>query len=229
MKISSILILILILLSAYEETSDEIAKSSETTTSITTETPIILESSPMESLQAWQEVYAEFLRENIPVCEVDFDAFVDGSDEGACFGAFMAGGYPVTPFFYLYDLDNDGTPEMIYIDVANGVNGEVYTYKNDSISKVGSIGFYPFGGLGVPLDKTEGLYSDVGYKRHYGKIYFYFIDTGVLTEQMVLEYNNGPEISSEHPGLPYSFDNFAPLAYYEVSEENIINVIYGTE
>lgn len=211
MKKSAIWILSLILLTACGKTHF---------TAIPVPTP-----SPM-AVQTWQDAYTGFLRENIPVSEVDSDEFADGSEEQMRFGAFSAGGYPVVPFFYLYDINNDGIPVLIHIDAANGYDGDVYAYKDDSISKVGSIKFYPFGGLGVPLDKTEGLYSDVGYKGHYGEIYLYTMDSGVLTEQMVLEYNNQPELSPHHPGSPYSFDNFTPLDYYEVTETNIVKAIY---
>jgi len=222
MKKSAIFILILILLTACGETPVEMSESSETLT--------ILTSIPAPSLmgfQAWQDAYAEFLRENISTSEIDFDAFVDDSDEDARFGAFKAGGYPVAPFFYLYDIDSNGTPEMIYIDAAKGYEGDVYAYKNDSISKIGNIEFYPFGGFYILNDKTEGLYSDVGYKGHYGEIYFYSMDSDVLTIQTVIEYNNQPELSPSQPELPYTFDNFTQLDYYEITEANITEVIYG--
>lgn len=193
------------------------------TTTAEPETP----ATPPGAVLSWQDAYAEFLRKNIPVSGVDFDELADGSDEQARFGAFSAGGYPVTPFFYLYDIDKDEIPELIYIDAATGYDGDVYVYENNSISKMGSIKFYPFGGFGIPLDKTEGLYSDVGYKGNYGEIYLYTMNNGALTEQMALEYNNQSEQSPSQPGEHYSFDDFALIDYYEVTETNITEVIYG--
>ncbi len=190
-----------------------------------TDSPVPV-SSPT-ALLAWQDAYAEFLRENIPISEVDLDALAEASDEEVRFGAFLAGGYPIKPLFYLYDIDNDGIPELIYIDAETSYDADVYSYQNNSISKIGSIKFSPFGGLGAPTDKGEGLYSDIGYKRHSGEIYFYDLNSGVLSGQMVLEFNNQPEISMSEPGLPYSFDNFAWLDYHEVAEETIEKVIYG--
>ena len=187
--------------------------------------------SPVNVAQSgrWQTAYAEFLREHIPAYDVDFDASAIDLDAEARFGAFSAGGYPIDPFFYKYDIDKDGVSELIYIDAASGYDGDVYTYENNSISKVGNISFYPFGGLGVPLDKTEGLYSDVGYKGHYGEIYYFTMNDGALDGQMVLEYNNQSELSPQKPGLPHSFDNFTWLDYYELTEANITKVIYARD
>lgn len=175
----------------------------------------------------WQDTYARFLRENIQKNKVDVDSLADGSDKQVRFYSFIAGGYPVTPFFYLYDIDKDGIPELIYVNAANGGDADIYSYKNKSISKLGSIKFYPFGGLGILADKTKGLYSDIGYKEQYGEIYVYTINSGVLTEKKFLEYNNQPELSPSQHSLPYSFDNFDMLDYYETTESNITKVIYG--
>ena len=171
--------------------------------------------------EAWQSAYAEFLKQNVRTEEVDFDTLVEGSDAQARYMAFSAGGYPITPFYYLYDIDKDEVPELICIDAAKGFEGDVYSYIDNSVIEIGSIRFYPFGGLGMPLDQTGGLYSDVGYKGHYGEIYFYTMNSGVLTGQMVLEYNNQPELSVNQPGLPYSFSDFSRLDYYEVTEANL--------
>lgn len=186
------------------------------------------ESAPTSSPAAvltWQDAYAEFLREYIPATEVNFDTFDEGSEEQIRYGAFLAGGYPVYPFFYLYDMDKDGIPELILIDVTSVFDGDVYAYKDGSIFRAGGIAFYTFGGLGIPLDESEGLYSDIGYKGHYGEIYFYALDDGVLTGEMVLEYNK--EHSPYHRGWPDDFEGFTWIDYCEVTEANIIEVIYG--
>jgi len=172
-------------------------------------------------VQTWQETYIAFLNDRIRNSEVDFDVLADGSGEQMWIHAFIAAGYPVTPFFYIYDIDDDGVPELIYVDATIGCFGEIYAYNNNSIEKIGSIKFYPFGGFGTPLDKKEGLYSNVGYKGHNGELYFYCIENGVLREEMVLQYNNQSDVSTQQPGLPYLFDNFTYVNYYELTEENI--------
>jgi hypothetical protein len=170
---------------------------------------------------AVQDVYAEFLRENIRTDRIDIDAFPEGSEEHARLGAFMAGGYPTVPFFYIHDIDKNGTPELILIDPIHDYNGDVYTFKENSIAKLGSIKFYPFGDLGNPLDKQNGLYSDVGYKGHYGEVLYYTIENGIIVSKLALEYNNQPDVSPDRAGALYSYDNFDRLDYYEVTEKNI--------
>ncbi len=176
------------------------------------------------TVQTWQDIYAEFLREKIPTGEIDIDSLAEGSEEKARLGAFMSGGYPIVPFFYIHDIDKNGIPELVFIDPTYDYCGDVYTYKNNSVIKLGSIEFYPFGSVGIPLDRPDGLYSDIGYKGQYGSIIFYSIKDGVLKNQFVLEYNNEPE-SSDHEGDAYDYRNFGHLDYYEVTETNISKVI----
>jgi hypothetical protein len=180
-------------------------------------------------VSSWQDTYARFLRENIQKNKVNVGSLADGSVEQERFSSFLAGGYPVTPFFYLYDIDKDGIPELICVNAVNGDDADLYSYKNKSISKLGSVKFYPFGGLGILADKTEGLYSDIGYKEKHGEIYVYTINCGILTEKKFLEYNNQSELSPSQNSLSYSFDNFDMLDYYETTEANITKVIYGGE
>ena len=167
--------------------------------------------------QSWKEAYATYLRENIPTGEIDIDLLDLGSEEQMRYSAFLAAGLPVDPFFYLYDMDNNGTPELICIRPAFDYDGDVYTFKDNAITKLGNIKFYPFGSIGIPLDKENGLYSDVGYKGHYGEVYYYTIENDALKSQLALEYNNQPEIS-DNSGDPYAFHNFGSLDYYEVTE-----------
>jgi len=100
----------------------------QTTAEIATQTP-------SSSKQAWQNAYAEFLKEHTPTFEVYYDATAlsEGDDKQLLFGAFSAAGYPLTPFFYLYDIDNDGEPELILTDAANKPICCLYTYKNNSV------------------------------------------------------------------------------------------------
>ena len=188
--------------------------------------PTVPAAAATPAAQSWQDAYTAFLRENIPAGEIDFDALAQGSDEQERYGAFLAGGYPAYPFFYLYDMDKDGTPELICMRPAADYNGDVYTFTGNAISKLGNIKFYPFGGIGIHLDRGNGLYSDTGYKGQYGEVYDYTIENGSLKSQLVLEYNNEPE-KSDHPGNPYDLNNFKPLDYYEVTEANIAKVILG--
>lgn len=180
------------------------------------------------TVQTWQDAYAEFLRENIPTSKIDRDSLIEGSDEEVRFGEFMAGGYPTVPFFYIYDIDKNGTPELICIDFTQDYCGDVFTFIDNSITKLGSIEFYPFGSLGIPLDKQNGLYSDVGYKGHYGEVLYYTIDNVTIVSQLALEYNNQPDVSPDKTGVSYDFDNFDRLDFYEVTESNILQLILNT-
>ena len=137
----------------------------------------------------------------------------------------MAGGYLTAPFFYIYDIDKNGTPELAFINPTYDYNADVYTFTDNSIVKLGSIEFYPFGGLGIPLDKKNGLYSDVGYKGHYGKVLYYTIEDGSIVSLLALEYNNQPDVSPDKAGPFYDFNNFDPLSFYEVTEANILEII----
>jgi len=177
------------------------------------------------AVQTWQDVYADYLTDRIPTSEIDIDALPEGSEEKARFDAFIAGEYPIVPFFYLYDIDKNGTPELIYIDFTYDFYGDVFTVIDDSIVKLGIIEFYPFGNLGVPIDKQIGLYSDVGYKGHYGEVLYYTIENGAIVRQVALQYNNQPDVSPEHAGAFYDFHNYERLDYYEVTEANVSNVI----
>ena len=182
--------------------------------------------------QKWQIAYMEFIRGHIPVNKVDTVDYVYRAEEVALIGAFLAAGYPIDPFFYLYDIDKNGIPEIIYIDAANKFDGDVdvYTYADNLVIKVGSIEFYPFGGLGMPLNRTDGIYSDIGYKGQNGGVYLYTMDNGILTGKLVFEYNNQSEGSQQKPGLCMAFNkscDFAWLDYYEVTESNIQKLIFG--
>jgi len=181
-----------------------------------------------QTAQTWQDVYAEFLRENIPTGEIDIDSLDEGSEEESRLSAFMAAGYPIVPFFYVYDIDNNGTPELVFIDPTYDYDGDVYTFIDNSIVKLGSIEFYPFGSLGIPLDKQIGLYSDVGYKGYYGEILYYTIENGTIVSQLALAYNNQPDVNPERTGTLYDHDNFDLLDYYEVTEENISKVFLAS-
>ena len=176
------------------------------------------------SLQ-WQDAYAEYLRENIPTSVIDIDALPEGSAEQSQLSAFMAGGYLIAPFFYIYDIDNNETPELIFVDPTHDYDADVYTFIDNSIVKLGSIEFYPFGGFSIPLDKQNGLYSDVGYKGHYEEVLYYTIENGTISSQLALKYNNQPDVSPEKAVTFYDFNNFDLLDFYEVTEANILKMI----
>jgi len=189
----------------------------------TTSSPLPTANAP--AVQTWQDAYAEFLRGNIPTSEIDIDALPEGSEEQARLSAFMAGGYLIAPFFYIYDIDKNETPELVFIDPTYSYDAVVYTFKDNSIVKLGNIEFYPFGGLGIPLGKQKGLYSDVGYKGHYGEVLYYTIENGTIVSQLALVYNNQPDVSPEKAGTLYDFNNFDLLDFYEVTEANILEII----
>ena len=177
------------------------------------------------AVQTWQEAYTEFLREHIQTDGIDIDALPEGSEEQTRLGAFMAGGYPAGPFFYIHDIDKNGTPELVFIDPVHDYDGDVYTFTENSITKLGSVRIYPFGGLGIPLDKQNGLYSDVGYKGNYGEVLYYTIENGTIVSQLALEYNNQPDASPDYAGGFYDHDNFDQLDFYEVTEDAVIQVL----
>jgi len=114
---------------------------------------------------------------------------------------------------------------LIYVDYTYDFSGDLLAFWNNLAVKLGSIEFYPFGRLGKPLDKQNGLYSDVGYKGHYGEVLYYTIEDGTVASELAIEYNNQPNVSPKKPGTNYDFGNFGELDYFRASELNISQVI----
>jgi len=138
----------------------------------------------VEKIQ-WEDAYTEFLHgiETFGYIERDY---------------IIPGNFYIPPVFYIYDIDQDGIPELILLsDDGNWENSccDIFAYSNSTVQKLGSIKWDWFGEIGAPKYVMEGLFSDDSYKRHYGSIYYYTIQDGMLVEQLVCEYQFRP-----HPG-----------------------------
>jgi|GEM_PF-6527414 len=129
--------------------------------------------------EAWQHAYAELLRSVDTYDYAVRDYFVDGS-------------HGIPPIFYLHDIDVNGIPELIFIsDDGNWENAscEVFSYTEDRVVKLGSIKWDFFGTIGWFDNNLPGLISNDSYKGHYGEIYYYTIQNGILDEQLMCKYD----------------------------------------
>ena len=157
--------------------------------------------------------------------------------------------------FYLYDIDKDGIPELIIIsDDGKWENSscDVFAYSNNAARHIGSLNWDWFGLIGAPNDITVGLYSDDSYKGHYGSLYYYNIQNGVLFEQLICEYHFQPNAGREGYIRIYGEDgsiqsivedsdteyaedstkartlfNWTWFDFYSITEKNISDVIIG--
>ena len=148
-----------------------------------------------QSIKTWKTAYSDFL------LGVETNNYIERE-------YIVPSDYDIPPAFYLYDIDKDGIPELILItDDGDWENAccEVFTYINDDVQKLGNMKFDWFGSFGVSGNLMTGLYCDDGYKGHYGNLYHYTIQNGVLTEKIVWEYNFRPGIGEK--GYIYIYDD----------------------
>lgn len=164
------------------------------------------ESPELESPEAktWQEAYESFLREVETYDYKNRDYIIPGS-------------YDTPPLFYLYDIDKNGTPELILIS-DNGewddITCEVFTF-NKSFKKLGNMKFNFFGQVGAPNHFSEGLFSDISYKGHDVELYYYTIKNDILAEQLF-------DTESVEGSMQIEYTCFD---FYPITEENIRQVI----
>jgi hypothetical protein len=190
--------------------------------------------------KAWQAAYSELL-----ICVETYN-YVERE-------YVVPGSYSTPPIFCLYDIDKSGVPELVLIsDDGNWDNPscEVFSYIDGTAKKIGSMNWNLFGSIEAPDFRTEGLYSDDGYKGHYGSLYHYTIQNGILTERLICEYNFQPsngkkayvyeydETGSVHDltGNVYAGEQEAYavfsmklLDFYQITDENTIEAIMLTD
>jgi len=187
----------------------------------------------------WEAAYIEFLRGVETYGYVERDYFVPGS-------------FGVTPAFYMYDIDNDGIPELILITDDGDwefSSCDIFTYAGNVVSMLGSIEWDWFGSIGAPDNLNEGLLSVAGYKSLGGSLYYYTIRDGVLVEQIVYEwvlrpfpdedayvktYDMNSDTWSVIEGDPQYVEDcmraqnqydFTFLFFYQINEESIMEAI----
>lgn len=179
-----------------------------------TDFPVEVTSSINTQLEGeWQDVYAEFLRGIDTYGYVTRDYIIPGS-------------YEIPPLFYIYDIDKNGTPELILIsDNGNweNISCDVFTYINNAAQKIGSMKFNLFGAIGAPNNETEGLFSDDSYKGHYGSLYYYTIKNDVFIEQLFCNFDSRT-ISVNEAGYDEAYKQieYTPFDFCQITEENII-------
>lgn len=178
-----------------------------------TDFPVELTSSINTQIEdAWQDVYAKFLRGIDTYGYTTRDYIIPGS-------------YEIPPLFYIYDIDQNGTPELILIcDNGNweDLSCDVFTYKNNAAQKIGSMKFNLFGAIGAPNNITEGLFSEDTYKGDFGSLHYYTIKNDVFIEQLFCEFDSRT-ISGNEAGN----DEYTPFDFYQITEENIKESIYS--
>jgi len=136
---------------------------------------------PVQAMDPWQHAYL---------------AFLQGVETYNYERLHRMGSFDVPPVFSLHDIDSDGIPELILISddgTWEDLSCEVFTYTNGAVQSLGNIIWNWFGSIGAPTDLTEGLLSDDSYKGHFGEEYYYTLRDGVLTEQLVCEWNFSPD------------------------------------
>ena len=174
----------------------ELTPNNEHTSHPPSPSPVSLSPTPTaQAAEAWQGAYAEFLQ-GVETYNYAVREYI------------VPGGYNIPPVFYLHDIDKDGIPELILI-IDDGDWGssscDVFTYTNNTVLKIGSIKWDWFGGIGEPVNSTEGLLSDASYKGHYGSLYCYTIQNGALFEQLICEYQFRPRPGEK--GYVYIYDD----------------------
>jgi len=136
----------------------------------------------VEKIQ-WMDAYADFLR------GVETYGYLQRDD-------IVPGSFDIPPVFCLYDIDQDGIPELILLtDDSNWENAccDIFTYSKNIVQQIGSVKWDWFGKIGAADPIRKGLFSDDGYKGHYGSLYYYTIQDGILVEQLVCEYQFRPK------------------------------------
>jgi hypothetical protein len=188
----------------------------------------------------WKEAYAEFLR-GVETYGYEFR------------GSTIPGSYPLSPVFYLYDIDKDGIPELLLLTDDGAFNDErmeVYTFRDGEVKLLGELEFYQFGAIFGSADPAENaLYSDVSYKGHYGDVYRYTITDGELHGRLAYIYNalhhplfyhvydedgnitfkievDNPELDIDNTLVREIYPGSGSFRFYQITEDIINNAVY---
>jgi hypothetical protein len=134
-----------------------------------------------QSSEPWKDAYSEFLR-GVETYDYRTRDYI------------VPGNFDIPPVFCIYDIDQDKMPELILVSDDGDWEPyfEVFTYAKNTVNKVGSIKCDWFGQIGSPDNNSGGLFSEDSYKGHYGKLYHYTIQDGVLVERLVTEWQFRP-------------------------------------
>jgi hypothetical protein len=207
--------------------------------STTADVSYLMSESDVQSSEPWKDAYAEFLRgvETYGYRSRDY---------------IVPGNFDIPPVFCIYDIDQDKMPELILV----GDDGDwkpyfdVFTYAKNTVNKVGSIKCDWFGQIGSPDNNSGGLFSEDSYKGHYGKLYHYTIQDGVLVERLVTEWQFRPGLGENAYAYIYNSDGsimksiegdvayvedslyeykqikFTAFDFYQITDMNIKDVIF---
>jgi hypothetical protein len=166
----------------------------------------------------------------------------------------VPGNFDIPPVFCIYDIDHDKMPELILVSDDGDWEPyfDVFTYTNNTVNKVGSIKCDWFGQIGSPDNISSGLFSADSYKGHYGKLYHYTIQDGVLVERLVCEWHLRPGPNENAYAYIYNIDGsilssiegdvsyveksyyeykqirYTAFDFYKITEKNIKEVLYSS-